>query len=431
VIYPIQKSRRRGATRRQQIGFWLIREMNRHTHTVKNDKRVRGPVMDRLLITLFFCAETFSRSLLLAIIPLELLRHLGSTQRVTLFYAVVAIFGLGNSILVPMLLKRLGVRLIITVAGVLTTLAAVLMMTESPTGTALGLAVRVFASACIEISMLAYIMDRIPRHRLGTFEPIRIFFQGGCIALGPWLGFQLHEHVGAATPYVVAAIGGLVMLGLALAALPTQQLEGKAIAGARQPITAVRRFLEQPRLRLAWFLAVIRSSFWVLFYNLRANFFHCLWVVSVRRCRDAFARHLNVVLRRTLGTARADSRRAAVLIAGYAWAAIGLLLTTIAAYWTPAIAPVLLVGAAFGASIIDGPGNIPFLRATRPHERPAMAGIYMTYRDVSQFCASRTIFADPQCCRTHDRVPGVRRCTVQCGMAVATDPSEASVIGLR
>jgi len=74
-----------------------------------------------------------------------------------------------------------------------------------------------------------------------------------------------------------------------------------------------------------------------------------------------------------------------VLIAGYAWAAIGLLLTTIAAYWTPAIAPVLLVGAAFGASIIDGPGNIPFLRATRPHERPAMAGIYMTYRDVSQF----------------------------------------------
>ena len=66
-------------------------------------------------------------------------------------------------------------------------------------------------------------------------------------------------------------------------------------------------------------------------------------------------------------------------------AAIGLVATTIAAWWMLAIAPVLLVGAAFGASIIDGPGNIPFLRATRPHKRPAMAGIYMTYRDVSQF----------------------------------------------
>jgi len=223
-------------------GFSFIREMNRQTQTVESDKRVKAPVMDRLLITLFFCAETFSRSLLLAIIPLELFRHLGSTQRVTLFYAVVAIFGLGNSILVPTLLKRLGVRQIIAVAGVLTTLAAVLMVTESPAGTALGLVVRVFASACIEISMLAYIMDRIPRHRLGAFEPIRIFFQGGCIAVARWFGFQPHEHVGAATPYIVSAIGGLVMLGLALAALPTQQLDGKAIAAARHPITAVRRF---------------------------------------------------------------------------------------------------------------------------------------------------------------------------------------------
>jgi predicted MFS family arabinose efflux permease len=359
--------------------------MNRPTQTVENDKRVKATVMDRLLITLFFCAETFSRSLLLAIIPLELLKHLGSTQRVTLFYAMVAIFGLGNSILVPMLLKRLGVRLIIAVAGVLTTLAAVLMVTESPAGTALGLVVRVFASACIEISMLAYIMDRIPRHRLGTFEPVRIFFQGGCIAVAPWLGFQLHEHIGAATPYIVAAIGGLVMLGLALVALPTQQLDGKAIAAARHPITAVRRFFEQPRLRLAWFLAVIRSSFWVLFYIYAPIFsVACGWSPSAAAATLSLGTSTLFFVALWGRLVRIAGARP-VLIAGYGSAAVGLLSTTIAACWTPAIAPILLVGAAFGASIIDGPGNIPFLRATRPHERPAMAGIYMTYRDFSQF----------------------------------------------
>jgi hypothetical protein len=53
---------------------------------------------DQLLITAFFRLETFTRHLLMAIIPLDLLNHLGNTQRVTLFYAVVAIFGLGNSI---------------------------------------------------------------------------------------------------------------------------------------------------------------------------------------------------------------------------------------------------------------------------------------------------------------------------------------------
>jgi MFS transporter len=356
--------------------------MNRQ-QTFENKKRVKATVIDRLLITLFFCAETFSRSLLLAIIPLELLRHLGSTQRVTLFYAVVAIFGLGNSVLVPTLLKRLGVRLIIAVAGVLTTLAAMLMVTESTAGTAVGLIVRVFASACIEISMLAYIMDRIPRHRLGSFEPIRIFFQGGCIAVAPWLGFEMHEHVGTATPFIVSAIGGLVMLGLALLALPTQQLGGKAIA--RHPITAVRRFFLQPRLRLAWFLAVIRSSFWVLFYIYAPLFsIACGWSASAAAATLSLGTSTLFFVALWGRLVRIWGARS-VLIAGYGSAAIGLVSTAVAAWWMPAIAPVLLIGAAFGASIIDGPGNIPFLRATRPHERPAMAGIYMTYRDISQF----------------------------------------------
>ena len=258
-----------------------------------------------------------------------------------------------------------------------------LMVTESTAGTAVGLIVRVFASACIEISMLAYIMDRIPRHRLGSFEPIRIFFQGGCIAVAPWLGFQLHEHVGTATPFIVSAIGGLVMLGLALLALPTQQLGGKAIA--RHPITAVRRFFLQPRLRLAWFLAVIRSSFWVLFYIYAPLFsIACGWSASAAAATLSLGTSTLFFVALWGRLVRIWGARP-VLIAGYGSAAIGLVSTAVAAWWMPAIAPVLLIGAAFGASIIDGPGNIPFLRATRPHERPAMAGIYMTYRDISQF----------------------------------------------
>ena len=40
---------------------------------------------DQLLITAFFCLETFTRHLLMAIISLDLLNHLENTQRVTLF----------------------------------------------------------------------------------------------------------------------------------------------------------------------------------------------------------------------------------------------------------------------------------------------------------------------------------------------------------
>ena len=45
--------------------------------------------------------------------------------------------------------------------------------------------------------------------------------------------------------------------------------------------------------------------------------------------------------------------------------------------------PVLLLAAAT-ASMIDGAGNVPFLRAVRGAERAEMAGVYGTFRDVSQ-----------------------------------------------
>jgi ACDE family multidrug resistance protein len=341
--------------------------------------------MDRLVITLFFCVETFSRSVLLAIIPLNLLEHFGNIQRVTLFYAAVAIFGLGNSVLVPLLLHRLGVRLIIAAAGVFMTLAAILLATETPLGMALGLVVRVFASACVEIPMMAYIMDRIPRHRLGAFEPTRIFFQGSCIAVAPWLGFQLGEYVNAKTPFIVSGIGGTIMLCLALMALPVLKPETRSTALQRRPIDTVRRFFDQPRLRLAWLLALARSSFWVIFY-IYAPILSviCGWSQSAGAAMLSLGSATLFFVAIWGRLARSFGARR-VLIVGYALTGACLMLTAAAAVWAPGIAPLLLLSAAFAASIIDGPGNILFLRATRPHERPAMAGIYMTYRDVSQF----------------------------------------------
>jgi hypothetical protein len=74
-----------------------------------------------------------------------------------------------------------------------------------------------------------------------------------------------------------------------------------------------------------------------------------------------------------------------VLAIGYALAALCLVLTAIAGVWAATVAPLFLLASAFGASIVDGPGNIAFLRATRAREQSSMTGIYMTYRDVSQF----------------------------------------------
>ena len=45
--------------------------------------------------------------------------------------------------------------------------------------------------------------------------------------------------------------------------------------------------------------------------------------------------------------------------------------------WT---AIVFLLLAAFTATVIDGAGNVPFLRAVHPYERSEMTSVFMTFR---------------------------------------------------
>ena len=53
-----------------------------------------APTMARVVITLLFSVETFSRGLLLAIIPLKVFSFVGTMQGVALFYVAGAIVGL-------------------------------------------------------------------------------------------------------------------------------------------------------------------------------------------------------------------------------------------------------------------------------------------------------------------------------------------------
>jgi hypothetical protein len=42
----------------------------------------------------------------------------------------------------------------------------------------------------------------------------------------------------------------------------------------------------------------------------------------------------------------------------------------------------LMCCAAFSATVIDGAGNVPFLRAVHHYERAAMTSVFMTFRQV-------------------------------------------------
>jgi hypothetical protein len=72
-----------------------------------------------------------------------------------------------------------------------------------------------------------------------------------------------------------------------------------------------------------------------------------------------------------------------LLTAGYGLTSgFSLAAAAAAATGLPLACMVLICLAAFSATVIDGAGNVPFLRAVRHFERAAMTSVFMTFRHV-------------------------------------------------
>jgi MFS family permease len=149
------------------------------------------------------------------------------------------------------------------------------------------------------------------------------------------------------------------------------------------PLRYLPRFFSQPRLRLAWGLAGARSAWWSTFY-----LFTPIFAVTSGLTPEAGGAIASigtgwifmVPLWGWVGR-RYGLRR--LLAVGYATAGL-MTVATAAAFHMPWIGAVTLVLAGFGAEMIDGAGNLLFLRAVHPYERSEMTTVFVSYRDVGQ-----------------------------------------------
>jgi ACDE family multidrug resistance protein len=136
-------------------------------------------------------------------------------------------------------------------------------------------------------------------------------------------------------------------------------------------------------LRLAWGLAGARSAWWSTFY-----LFTPIFAVTSGLTPEAGGAIASigtgwifmVPLWGWVGR-RYGLRR--LLAVGYATAGL-MTVATAAAFHMPWIGAVTLVLAGFGAEMIDGAGNLLFLRAVHSYERSEMTTVFVSYRDVAQ-----------------------------------------------
>jgi MFS family permease len=341
---------------------------------------------------LLFTLSTLARSFLVTLIPLQAFALLGDAQKVSVLYFGISLTNLLGTLSIPWLVRRIRRRRVFSLGALSMAAAPLVIALGTLPGLIAGMALLVFGLSCLEIALNLYLMDNIPRQEMGRFEPQRLFYAAGAWTVGPWLGVYLQDQLSDWVPFVLSS-------GVALATLGTfwvlRLTDNPAVAPAKKPppnpFHYLVRFFEQPRLRLAWILAVGRSGWWAMFF-IYAPIFAIdagLDKVAAGAVVSVGAAALFVVplwgwLARRYGVRR-------LLVCGYV--ASGLVTLGIAvASGVPWLAAVALIVAALATGVIDGAGNVPFLRAVHPTERPEMTTVFATYRDASQL-APPGIFA--------------------------------------
>jgi MFS transporter, ACDE family, multidrug resistance protein len=334
-------------------------------------------------LSLFF-VPSVAQGLLLTVVPLEALHLLGTARRVTFLYVAAGLVTVAGRFSIPFLVRLIRRRFVFTLGTICFASAGILLGVDEVPTLAAGLVLSTFGFACIEITSQLYLLDHVSRNALRHFEPLRIFIIAGPWTIGPWLGVYLQQSVSFAAPFMIVSITALMLLVLFWS---LRIGENAVLAAMRRPPPTLTRYLPrffgQKRLRLAWTLASTRSSWWNLFYVYTPIFAVTsglgaevggvvvsigsgwIWLVPLWGW-----------LGRQYGLRR-------LLQAGYALAGL-LSFGTALAFGVPGLGMVVLVLAALATETIDGAGNLLFLRAVHPYERPEMTTVFVSYRDVAQ-----------------------------------------------
>ncbi len=334
------------------------------------------------LAGLFF-VQSFSRGILLSIIPLQTLALTGNAQRTSTLLFAVSAGGILAALATPIIIQRIGNYLTFLLGCAALLVSVILLASGNIMFFSFGLFCHVFSIAATEVALTLYVLAKVPRRELTQFEPWRVFCTVLALCIGPFLGVYLQKTFFHVLPFAVSAI----FVFLSIVCFQLLDLHRVEIPKSRlpdvNPLRYLGRYFKQPRLNLAYGLALARSCWWTMF----------VIYTPIYAERSGLGELMGAALV-SIGTTWTVSvpfwgwvgRRYGVRnLLQLGFFSAGLLSTLVYLYaGIPAVASVLLVISALGATMLDGMGNILFYRAVRARERSEMTAVFVTYRDLGQ-----------------------------------------------
>lgn len=335
-----------------------------------------------------YAIMVLARTSVVAVIPILALNFLAQASHISALYLATSLVCLIFSIFLPKLISTFGLLQSLFLASLFGLLSAASFFANNAGFLFPGLLFQFMMLTVFESAINIYTTQLIPRRELSYFESRRVLFSGVSYLAGPLLGgWAIYMEA----TWIVLTISAVcaVAVPISLITLVPAAATLKQSAKLSTPSTKdVALFAAQPRLVLAWFLAVTRSSWWQI-YGVYTPIF------AVKAGLGSAAGGLIIAI----GSAmlmlapfwQVFSRKYGLrLTFFYGYLSCGLM--TIAGGLLgkdyPLLSVALLVGGAVAISAVDSGGNAPFLRAVRPHQRIKMVPLYNTYRELAQIAPS-------------------------------------------
>ncbi|MBA8880346.1 MFS transporter [Phyllobacterium myrsinacearum] len=352
----------------------------RHPIWISTAKRPTARVF-----AILFGIESMARAIITSVVPIQTYDLLQSERSVSILYTCMSMLGLMVTLSIPLLIVRIPRRWVYTAGAVSLILGCCAFALDTVPGQAAGLFLRTFGAGALSITLSLYIMDHIKRGELVRAESVRMATATFAWTAGPFLGVFLYSTIGMIAPFLLSIGFSLLLLTLfwyfRLSDNPALQ---KGPSRAANPIANVRRFVAQPRLRLAWLIAFSRSCYW-------STFFVYGPILMVATGQGKLAGGLLVslgnlfllgsILWGKVGMAKGLMRTISGVFILLAMALAG---AGFAGEKLPMIAALMLLAGAFFCVALDTLASTTFIRAVHPHERAQMTSVYRTYLDFSE-----------------------------------------------
>lgn len=337
-----------------------------------------------LTFSVLFTMESLVRSLNAGVLSVQAYELLGSSRNVSILVTMASLGVLVTTLMLPYLLRRTRRRWAYTLGIALSMCAALFLASHTVVGQAAGTYMRNAGASIMNVSLSLYILDHIHKTDYAKVEPMRLSFSTFSWTLGPSLGLWLYSAYGPWAAQAAVLLAGLILLTffwvIRLAdpvTLPSGTLQ------PFNPLKNVGRFIEQPRLRLAWSIAAARSVYWsslfiygpILLIESGLSKTQGGYVISVSQLLLPLAL-LSGYIARKVGVRM-------VIAQAFALISVSAVCAGLVGASAPIVTIVFLLIAALGATALDGVGAIPYMRAVRPRERREMTSVYRTFIEIS------------------------------------------------